>query len=122
MDMKRYIFAFLLASMLPMGTIHAQQSPPTGSELTAAQVESARSSADHEAIARSLVDEAAALERKAKSHEAMERLYRGGGAPKANSATMAAHCKRMIADYRSAAAGARALADEHRAVAKLLRQ
>jgi hypothetical protein len=120
MDMKRYIFAFLLASMLPMGTIHAQQSPPTGSELTAAQVESARSSADHEAIARSLDDEAVALERKAKSHAAMERLYRGGGTPKANSVAMAAHCKRMVSDYRSAAAGARALAAEHRAVAKLL--
>lgn len=89
----------------------------TGVGPTPAQVEAAKSPADHAAIARAYDDEAVALESKAAAHAAMARTYRAGGAPKANAAAMTAHCERLESHYRDAAAAARALAAEHRTLA-----
>lgn len=88
-----------------------------GSTVTAAQLEAARTPADHEAIARAYDEEAASLERKAEAHAGMAKIYRGGGAPKAHSPSMISHCERLVAQYRGAAREARALASEHRAAA-----
>jgi hypothetical protein len=84
---------------------------------TAAQLEAARTPADHAAIAQAYEDEAAALERKADAHEAMAKIYRSGGAPKAGSPAMTSHCERLVKEYRGAAQSARSLAAEHRALA-----
>jgi guanyl-specific ribonuclease Sa len=116
----------LLLAVLMAMTIFSQANvyadAATGAAaLTPAQIEAARTPADHEAIAQALEAEAATLDEKAKSHEAMERIYRGGGIPKANWVTMANHCKSLIAQYRSTAKETRELAAAHRAAAKALK-
>ena len=112
--------AVLMATAIFFSPTNVYTEVPAAAEVTPEQIEAARTPADHEAIARALDAEAAALEAKAKSHEKMERIYRGGGYPKANSATMANHCKRLVAEYRSTAKDVRDLAAAHRTVAKEL--
>lgn len=85
---------------------------------TAAQLEAARTPADHTAIAQAYEDEAAALESKARSHEAMAKIYRsGGGGPKSSAPAMVSHCDRLVKEYRAAAEDTRALAAAHRDLA-----
>ena len=107
---------FAATCLLVVGTVEAGDSPAPPA-VTVQQLEAARTPADHAAIAQAYEDEAATLERKAQAHEAMAKIYRGGGAPKANSAAMTSHCERLVAQYRGAAQAARSLASEHRALA-----
>lgn len=118
MNARSNLFALLFAAASVLAYAPAQAGDKAdGSTVTAAQIEAARTPADHEAIARAYDDEAANLERKGEAHEAMAKIYRGGGAPKAHSPSMTSHCERLVAQYRGAAKEARALAAEHRAVA-----
>ena len=111
-------FAALVAAaaLLAIGTACAEDGKDR-TALTATQIEAARTPADHEAIARAYEDEAAALERKARSHESMAKVYRSGGAPKAHPPSMTAHCERLVSQYRAAAQEAHALAKEHHELA-----
>jgi hypothetical protein len=88
--------------------------------VTPAQIEAAKTSADHEAIAASYDNEAAQLEAMAKKHEGMARSYRAAaaGAKGANPAAMSAHCNKLITQYKAAAQENRDLAAAHRQMAK----
>jgi hypothetical protein len=101
--------AFVLASPLP-----------AAAEVTETQIAAARTTADHEAIAKAYEADAATAEAKAKEHEAMARKYRSIGGPKstANSSPMVRHCQRLVKSYTDAAADYRALAAEHHGMAK----
>ena len=89
--------------------------PPA--DVTPAQVNAARTAADHEAIAASYDAEASAAEEKAKGHDMMAKAYRGGGSPKSSPLAMVSHCESLASDYRSAAKEYRLLAEEHRKLA-----
>lgn len=118
MNAHTNLFAALIAAASVLAFAPAQAGDKSdGSTLTAAQVEAARTPADHEAIARAYDEEAANLERKAEAHEGMAKIYRAGGAPKAHSPSMISHCERLVTQYRGAAKEARALASEHRVAA-----
>jgi hypothetical protein len=91
---------------------------PAAAEVTEAQIAAARTAADHQAIANMYEADAAVAEKKAKEHEAMARAYRSAGGSKANPASMAQHCGRLVKDYTNVAADYRALAAEHRSMAK----
>ncbi|MGH8134728.1 MAG: hypothetical protein ACRER4_00135 [Steroidobacteraceae bacterium] len=88
----------------------------TGETVTQAQIEAATTVAQHEAIAQSYEQEAAASEKKAESHAKMAQTYRLGP-NKAPGASMANHCERIEKDLRSAASEYRMLAKEHREMA-----
>ncbi len=118
MNARSNLFAVLFAATSLLAFAPAQAGDKSdGSTVTAAQLEGARTPADHEAIARAYDEEAAGLERKAEAHAGMAKIYRGGGAPKAHSPSMTSHCERLVTQYRGAAKEARALAAEHRAAA-----
>jgi uncharacterized protein (UPF0333 family) len=92
---------------------------PAAADVTEAQVAAAKTPADHEAIAKSYEAEAATAEVTASKHEAMARTYRAAGGPKKTSTnSMVRHCERLVKAYTDAAADYRALAAEHRSVAK----
>lgn len=115
MNTHRHLFA-ALAAALALGLAV----PGIASEtVTEAQVEAARTPADHEAIARAYDSKAVAAEADANGHEAMARTYKAGGAPKGNSAAMVRHCERLVTNYRAAATEYRALAAEHRKLAEV---
>jgi len=101
--------AFCLASPLP-----------AAAEVTETQIAAAKTTADHEAIAKAYEADAFTAEAKAKEHEAMARKYRSIGGPKstANSSPMVRHCERLVKSYTDAAADYRALAAEHHSMAK----
>ena len=92
---------------------------PAVADVTAAQIAAARTPADHETIAKSYDADAAAAEAEASKHEAMARTYSSAGGPKKTGPnSMVRHCERLVKSYTDAAADYRALAAEHRSMAK----
>jgi len=87
--------------------------------VTAAQIEAAKTPADHESIAAAYEQEAARLESKAAEHGAMADAYTNAGSKKGmNTAAMHAHCAKLAKQYGEAAKENRALAAEHRKMAQ----
>jgi hypothetical protein len=88
--------------------------------VTPAQIEAAKTPADHEAIAAAYDTEAAQLESMAKKHEAMAKTYQTAatGMKGANPAVMSAHCNKLVTEYKAAAQQNRDLAAAHRQMAK----
>lgn len=86
--------------------------------VSAAQIEAARTAADHEAIAQAYEAEATAAVDKADRHEAMAQTYRVGGPPKGNRTSLVGHCERLVTQYKAIAAENRQLAAAHREMAK----
>ena len=84
--------------------------------VTPAQIEAATTATQHEEIARSYDEEAAASERRAESHAKMAETYRHAH-KKPPGVSMANHCSRLEEAYRSAAGEYRKLAAEHREMA-----
>jgi hypothetical protein len=86
-------------------------------ELDPARIEAAKTSADHQAIAKAYEAEAAAFEKKAEMHKNLAQTY---GAPggKPWQASQAKHCDSVAASLKTAAQEDRALAAEHRNMAK----
>jgi len=84
--------------------------------VTQAQIEAATTAAQHEAIARSYDEEAAASEKRAESHAKMAQTYRLTFSKKPG-ASMANHCGQLEKASRSAADAYRGLAAEHREMA-----
>lgn len=106
------ISAGAVALMLSTGA-HADTKLP----VTAAQIEAAKTPADHEAIAAAFDQEAARLEDMAKEHEKMAHLYRTNSSKTGlESASMHAHCAKLAKQYSEAAKENRGLAKEHRAM------
>jgi hypothetical protein len=85
--------------------------------VTPAQIEAAKTSADHEAIAKSYDAEATAADAKAAAHESMAKTYRVGGSPKGSHTAMAGHCEKLVKQYRAVAEENRQLAAAHRQMA-----
>jgi hypothetical protein len=91
-----------------------------GEVVSEAQIEAAKTSEQHEAIARSYEDEAMAADRRAESHAKMAQTYRLAYA-KTPRESMAAHCKILEKNYRDAASEYRKLALEHHKMAEAAR-
>lgn len=86
--------------------------------VTPAQIEAAKTPADHEAIAAAYDKEAARLDNMAKEHEQMAQAYRSAGTKKGmDSAAMHAHCAKLAKQFSEAAKETRDLAAEHRKMA-----
>ncbi len=86
--------------------------------VTPAQIEAAKTPADHEAIAAAYDREAAQLEAQAKEHEAMAKAYLSPGVKKGvETSAMHAHCAKLAKQYSEAAKENRDLAAEHRKMA-----
>ena len=94
-----------------MGVASASNTPP----VTAAQITSASTAADHEAIAKAFEDQAADLAGKADWHQNMATAYRTSGKPAV--ALQSRHCDALTKDLKAAAAESRALAAEHHKMA-----
>ena len=105
------ISAGALAMMLSGGVYAADAG------VTSAQIEAAKTPADHEAIAASFEQEAVRLEALAKEHDKMAKTYQGTSSKRGiASASMHAHCANLAKKYREAAQENRDLAKEHRAM------
>lgn len=82
-----------------------------------ATITSAKSPADHDAIAKAYEDEAASLEKMAEMHKNLGDTYaQPGGKPW--QAAQAKHCRSVATELAAAAKNERALAAEHRKMAK----
>ncbi len=87
------------------------------SPVSAAQIESARTPAEHEAVAKLFEDEAAHLTQKSEMHGDMAKTF---GAPglKPTQAAIARHCVALEREYRAAAKDNLALAALHHRMAR----
>ena len=87
------------------------------SPVSAAQIEAAKTPAEHEAIAKLFEDEAASLTKKSEMHGEMAKTF---GAPggKPYMAAQAKHCAALQKDYKAAAKQNSELAAIHRQMAK----
>ncbi len=82
-----------------------------------AKIAAAKTPADHEAIAKAYDEEAASLEKLAARHKDLGQTYgQPGGKPW--QAGQAKHCASVAAELAAAAKNERALAAEHRKMAK----
>lgn len=81
-----------------------------------AQIQAAKTPADHEAVAKAYEGEAADLDRKAEMHERNAETYKGAGKPA--FAGQAKHCAALADDLKAAAKESRTLAALHRDLAK----
>jgi hypothetical protein len=87
-------------------------------EVTGQQVETTRTPADHEVIAKAYQDKAARLDARVKVHADMVRLYMLGELEDSPGAiSMREHCDRLAKSYGDAAVAARQMAAAHRAMA-----
>ncbi len=115
--MKRLVT--ILSAMAVALMLTGGASAVAGESVTAAQIASAKTPAEHEAIAKQYDAEAVAAEAQAKEHESMVQSYEvAAHGPKNQMArSMVGHCKNLVKDYKAAAASYRALAAEHRKMA-----
>ncbi len=94
-----------------VGAASAGTTPP----VTAAQIASASTAADHEAIAKAFDEQATDLAAKAETDKSLANAYRTAGKP---AITMQSkHCDALTKDLNAAAAESRALAAEHHKMA-----
>lgn len=83
--------------------------------VSAQQIESAKTSMEHEAVAKMFEDEAAELTKKADTHADMAKTFGKPGLKPAQAA-VARHCRSLARDYRAAAKENLALAAIHHKV------
>lgn len=93
----------------PIMRADAQQTVVTDNNLNQ-MITSAKTPADHEAIAAYYDTEAAENEKKARLHELNKNMY--------SKADFSAHCNALIGAYQNAAKEDKALAADHRKMAK----
>lgn len=88
-------------------------------------VETAKTSADHEAVAKRFEEEAAQFDKQAAEHEQLAAQYRAHPNPWANKSAgvntpvMAAHCERIAKSLKASAVEARDMAQLHHDIAKV---
>ena len=109
--MKRSSVLLAIASLGV--ALSAAAAPPDAVTITAA-----KSSADHEAIAQAYESEAASLEKMAAMHKNLGDTYGSQAGGKALHTAQAKHCVSVAKDLDAAAKEERALAAEHRRLAK----
>ena len=112
--MKRFITllsAGAVALMLSNSVMAGTESP-----VTAAQIQAAKTPADHEAIAVAYDNEAAKFDAMAVQHESMAKAYKAAATTQKglNGAAMGAHCEKLVKRYKEAAEENRQMAAEHR--------
>ena len=107
---------FWLASGIASLALIGAGTVVAGEAVSEAQIEAARTSEQHEAIARAYDEEAVAAEQRAESHAKMAKTYRLAYS-KTPRASMATHCSQLEKDFRNAAGEYRKLAAEHRKMA-----
>ena len=122
MSIRLLTFAVtLLAASFSLVTMsHAQSMPKEMHESGShGHNDSASAVEDHEAMAIEFEAEASQFEQQAAQHDRLAKKYRtgSGGAPKGNSASMAAHCERIAKNLKAAATDARAMTRMHREMA-----
>lgn len=108
--------ALLAGGIAALALLGAAAAATDHGGVTPAQIEAAKTSEQHEAIARSYDEEATEAEGRAASHAMMAQTYRLAYA-KTPRESMANHCSRLEETYRSAASEYRKLAEEHRKMA-----
>lgn len=104
-------------------TIALLSTPATAGEepaVTVATISSAKTAADHEAIARTYESEADRLDGEAATHAALAKTYGSYTSPKLYSVEMEKHCNQLARDLRDSASLDRKLAGLHRKIAKEL--
>lgn len=103
--------ALALALLAPVGAVAADP-------VDFAQISSAKTHADHEAIAKSYEDEAAELSAKAAMHAKMAASYRTTGVmTHSHYAGLATHCEALVRELNAAAQQSRELAAAHHKLA-----
>jgi hypothetical protein len=102
-------FVLLAAASQPIMRADAQQTVVTDNNLSQ-MITSAKTPANHEAIAAYYDTEAAENEKKARLHELNKNMY--------SKADFSAHCNALIGAYHNAAKEDKALAADHRKMAK----
>lgn len=112
---KRFLTVGLTA--LALMAIPAAYSAPESNPVSAAQIEAAKTPAEHEAIAKIFEDEAASLTKKSEMHGEMAKNFSlPGGKP--FMAAQAKHCAALEKDYKAAAKQNLELAAIHHQMAK----
>jgi hypothetical protein len=109
-------FTGLLAGGVTALALFGAIAANAGEVVTQAQIEAAQTAQQHEAIAKSYDDEAAAAEQSAERHAKLTQIYRNAYSKTPRTA-MATHCERLEKDFRNAASEYRMLAAEHRKMA-----
>jgi hypothetical protein len=108
--------AMLSASVV--GLWLAGTAVPASAEVpTPETIAAAKTPADHEAIAKAYENEAVSLEKLAAAHKGLEQTY-GQPGLKPAQAMQAKHCESVSSELAAAAKNERALAAEHRKMAK----
>jgi hypothetical protein len=109
----KVLSAGIAAAGLALGAFSASAAVPEP-----ATVAAAKTSADHEAIAKSYEEEAAALDKLAATHSSLGETYSKQGGGKSLQAAQAKHCDSVAVKLAAAAKEERALAAEHHKMAK----
>jgi hypothetical protein len=113
-----------LVTMLSAGAVALMLSNSvmagTDSPVTSAQIQAAKTTADHEAIAVAFDKEAARFDAMAKDHASMAKAYKAAATTQKgmNGPAMGMHCDQLVDTYKKAADENRQMAAEHRAMAK----
>ena len=116
MNTAKTFLASALAALV-LAAVPAAYSAPESNPVSAAQIEAAKTPAEHEAIARLFEDEAASLTKKSEMHGEMARTWSlPGGKP--YMAAQARHCAALEKDYKAAAKQNLELAAIHHQMAK----
>jgi hypothetical protein len=110
-NVKMVLTAGLAALLLAAGCAEH----PVVDNPSAAAIESAKTPADHEALAKAYEDEAARLSKEADTHEEIARIYKNTIGAKA---AMGGHCAALAKEYRAAAKENRELATIQHELAK----
>lgn len=107
----RRIAAALLLSVILAGCASGPAAPPAD---LLQRVESARTPADHEALAAHYDKQASAARASAQVHRKMATSYQGMIAGGRGGASMPAHCNAIVANQEAIAADYEAMAAAHR--------
>ncbi len=115
--MTRHLQTLTIAVMLamPFATPARAESLPPG--LTAQAIASAKTPADHQAIADAYTKEAANLRKLADAHRGMDSYYNEPGYLSAKLGVKR-HCRALVESYEAAAKDADALAQVHHEMAE----
>lgn len=111
---RRLAVALLLAGVALAGCAGLATSPSSAIQQ---QIESARTPADHQALAEYYAKEAAAARARAADHRKMGKAYQAAPMGSRGGGSMPAHCNAAAASYEDVASKLEAMAAEHRQMA-----
>ena len=111
---RRLAAALLLAGVALAGCADLATSPSAAIQQ---QIESARTPADHQALAEYYVKEAATAWARAADHRKMGKAYQAAPMGGRGGGSMPAHCNAAAASYEDLASKFEAMAAEHRQMA-----